>query len=381
MAARQGRKRGLRLLQHPQVRRQRPALRSGPGRGGDRRDRRRRHRAAGGGPALRRSGRAARPPGARARPGLVPVPVTTGIAATAGTATWCWCARARCDGLRQIALPGLEPRGALVADLDLAMGPVRVVAAHLGLLRHSRLLQVEALLAHAGETTDRPVVLMGDINEWRREPALGAAPASRRASGRSARACRASRLFSGAGARPGHGPAARHHRARSRRTRRRWRGSRPTTCRSRRGPARHGTRRHRRGRPPSAALRRRDRAAAGEDRRGHDAAPRLLAAALRCRRSRARPGRSPSREADTNHDGYVTYAEAERVFPQLHRSSSASATRTATGSSTRASTRCSNNFYWMYYRAATEGERRSGVAAPRQSGHKARLFPQPRQPQ
>ena len=69
--------------------------------------------------------------------------------------------------LRQIRLPGLEPRGALVADLDLAMGPVRVVAAHLGLLRASRLLQVEALLEHAGETTDRPVVLMGDLNEWR----------------------------------------------------------------------------------------------------------------------------------------------------------------------------------------------------------------------
>jgi endonuclease/exonuclease/phosphatase family metal-dependent hydrolase len=71
--------------------------------------------------------------------------------------------------LHQINLPGLEPRGALVADLDLAVGPVRVVAAHLGLLRHSRLLQVEALLAHAGDDTDRPVVFMGDMNEWRRE--------------------------------------------------------------------------------------------------------------------------------------------------------------------------------------------------------------------
>ena len=71
------------------------------------------------------------------------------------------------DGLRQIKLPGLEPRGAIVVDLDLAMGKVRVVAAHLGLLRHSRLLQVEALLAQAGESTDRPVVLMGDLNEWR----------------------------------------------------------------------------------------------------------------------------------------------------------------------------------------------------------------------
>lgn len=69
--------------------------------------------------------------------------------------------------LRQIRLPGLEPRGALVVDLDLAMGPVRVVAAHLGLLRASRLLQVETLLEQASEATDRPVVLMGDFNEWR----------------------------------------------------------------------------------------------------------------------------------------------------------------------------------------------------------------------
>ncbi len=71
--------------------------------------------------------------------------------------------------LRQIKLPGLEPRGALIVDLDLAAGPVRVVAAHLGLLRHSRLLQVEALLAHAGDDTERPVVFMGDMNEWRRQ--------------------------------------------------------------------------------------------------------------------------------------------------------------------------------------------------------------------
>ena len=110
----------------------------------------------------------------------------TGIAGTAGTATSCSCARARCSGLHQIALPGLEPRGALVVDIDLAAGPVRVVAAHLGLFRHSRLLQVEALLAHAGEGTGRPVVLMGDLNEWRRRAALGAEPASSPASGRSA---------------------------------------------------------------------------------------------------------------------------------------------------------------------------------------------------
>jgi endonuclease/exonuclease/phosphatase family metal-dependent hydrolase len=99
--------------------------------------------------------------------GLVPVPVSNGHGGHGWHGNLVLVREGLVRGLRQIALPGLEPRGALVADLDLAMGPVRVVAAHLGLLRHSRLLQVEALLEHAGETSDRPVVLMGDLNEWR----------------------------------------------------------------------------------------------------------------------------------------------------------------------------------------------------------------------
>jgi len=70
--------------------------------------------------------------------------------------------------LHQVTLPGLEPRGALVVDLELALGSVRVVAAHLGLLRRSRRLQVQRLLAHAAEATEHPTVLMGDFNEWRR---------------------------------------------------------------------------------------------------------------------------------------------------------------------------------------------------------------------
>jgi endonuclease/exonuclease/phosphatase family metal-dependent hydrolase len=99
--------------------------------------------------------------------GLVPVPVTNGYS-HGWHGNLVLAREGAVRGVRQITLPGLEPRGALVADLELTMGPVRVVAAHLGLFRHSRLLQVEALLSHAGENTDRPVVLMGDLNEWRR---------------------------------------------------------------------------------------------------------------------------------------------------------------------------------------------------------------------
>lgn len=99
--------------------------------------------------------------------GLVPVPVTNGHRGHGWHGNLVLVRRGTVRRLRQLRLPGLEPRGALVADIDLDAGPVRVVAAHLGLLRASRLLQVETLLEHAAENTERPVVLMGDMNEWR----------------------------------------------------------------------------------------------------------------------------------------------------------------------------------------------------------------------
>lgn len=69
--------------------------------------------------------------------------------------------------VHQVRLPGIEPRGALVVDVDLAAGPLRIVAAHLGLLRRSRALQAEAILAAVSARTDRPILLLGDLNEWR----------------------------------------------------------------------------------------------------------------------------------------------------------------------------------------------------------------------
>ena len=66
-----------------------------------------------------------------------------------------------------IKLPGVEPRGALVIDVDLDTGPLRIVATHLGLLRRSRAQQAEAILAAVAAQTDRPTVLLGDLNEWR----------------------------------------------------------------------------------------------------------------------------------------------------------------------------------------------------------------------
>jgi endonuclease/exonuclease/phosphatase family metal-dependent hydrolase len=86
----------------------------------------------------------------------------------------------------RVALPGLEPRGAIFAELDLGEGKFRVIAAHLGLLRQSRLEQADALLAAFLELPRLPTILLGDFNEWRRhrrsslgvlEPMFGVAPA------------------------------------------------------------------------------------------------------------------------------------------------------------------------------------------------------------
>jgi endonuclease/exonuclease/phosphatase family metal-dependent hydrolase len=69
--------------------------------------------------------------------------------------------------VHQIDLPGVEPRGALVVDVDLKAGPLRIVAAHFGLLRQSRLRQAKAILAAVSARSERPTLLLGDLNEWR----------------------------------------------------------------------------------------------------------------------------------------------------------------------------------------------------------------------
>ena len=97
---------------------------------------------------------------------------------------------------RQLVLPGAEPRGALIVDLALPIGPLRIIAAHLGLLRRSRAHQVKALVSAAETKDGRPTLLMGDLNEWRvgqrsslraLEPAFGPLDATVRASRRAFR--------------------------------------------------------------------------------------------------------------------------------------------------------------------------------------------------
>lgn len=68
---------------------------------------------------------------------------------------------------RRIRLPGVEPRGAIIVELDFGDGPFRVIAAHLGLLRRSRMSQAHALVAAFGSLPPMPTLLLGDLNEWR----------------------------------------------------------------------------------------------------------------------------------------------------------------------------------------------------------------------
>ncbi|MBB4006145.1 endonuclease/exonuclease/phosphatase family protein [Allorhizobium taibaishanense] len=68
-------------------------------------------------------------------------------------------------------LPGLEPRGAVVAEIELSGGrELRIIAAHLGLLRWARRQQADFILGLMRERADCPTVLMGDFNEWRVGP-------------------------------------------------------------------------------------------------------------------------------------------------------------------------------------------------------------------
>jgi len=64
------------------------------------------------------------------------------------------------------ALPGGEPRGALVADLRLDDGrEIRVCAAHLGLLRRHRRIQIARILGILAALPPLPTILAGDLNE------------------------------------------------------------------------------------------------------------------------------------------------------------------------------------------------------------------------
>ena len=64
-------------------------------------------------------------------------------------------------------LPSLEPRGAVLAELDVGGTHLRVVGMHLDLSGLWRRRQAHAILTHLAEREPGlPTVLMGDLNEW-----------------------------------------------------------------------------------------------------------------------------------------------------------------------------------------------------------------------
>jgi endonuclease/exonuclease/phosphatase family metal-dependent hydrolase len=99
--------------------------------------------------------------------GLVPVPLTGTRRSHGWRGNLVLFREGTVTAAHQLALPGVEPRGALIVDLELTSGPLRIIAAHFGLLRRSRARQVRAILSAAGTVDGRPAVLMGDLNEWR----------------------------------------------------------------------------------------------------------------------------------------------------------------------------------------------------------------------
>jgi len=66
----------------------------------------------------------------------------------------------------RLALPTIEPRGAVAADLLIAGFALRVVGMHLDLSGLRRRRQARAILAGLDTLPPLPTVMMGDLNEW-----------------------------------------------------------------------------------------------------------------------------------------------------------------------------------------------------------------------
>jgi len=71
--------------------------------------------------------------------------------------------------VRRLDLPGTEPRGAAVVDLDMPGTLLRVVGVHLGLFRRDRRAQVSHITEFLDSLPKMPTLIMGDFNEWHRK--------------------------------------------------------------------------------------------------------------------------------------------------------------------------------------------------------------------
>ena len=69
------------------------------------------------------------------------------------------------SGVYDISWPEREPRRAIMAEVELPGGRLRLVATHLGLAIHERRNQANTLLDIAGRAPV-PTVVLGDFNDW-----------------------------------------------------------------------------------------------------------------------------------------------------------------------------------------------------------------------
>ena len=100
--------------------------------------------------------------------GLLPVSISAGTKAHGWHGNVVLFKEGLVRDVHTMTLPGLEPRGALVVELELKRGgTLRIIAAHFGLLRHSRAQQARALVELLDSREEQPTILMGDLNEWR----------------------------------------------------------------------------------------------------------------------------------------------------------------------------------------------------------------------
>ncbi len=106
----------------------------------------------------------------RSQCGLVPVLPDTPGPSHGWHGNLLFVREAEIGAIHPVALPGFEPRGALMADLSLRGQPLRVVGMHLGLLPASRRAQCHAIIDRLSRLPPRPTLLMGDMNEWRNGP-------------------------------------------------------------------------------------------------------------------------------------------------------------------------------------------------------------------
>jgi endonuclease/exonuclease/phosphatase family metal-dependent hydrolase len=104
--------------------------------------------------------------------GLIPIPLDQTGPAHGWHGNLLLVRNALVQEVHKLILPGLEPRGAIISDLEINGKALRVINTHLGLLPSSRKAQARAILDKVATLPERPTLLMGDLNEWWRSGAM-----------------------------------------------------------------------------------------------------------------------------------------------------------------------------------------------------------------